>query len=200
MYHAIKKEYDQKYIQKESYWSNKPHSLIVALRKHLPEGATILDLGCGEGQNALYLARHGFLVTAVDISQVGIKKMLSRNKNIEGITCDITEYIKNSKMFDAIICINILHFIKPKDLQCVLDHIKTKTNTGGYNAIATFIESSMSDKATLRAQKRYFLKEETLRDTYKEWIPITYIKKTEKRKLSVDKSEDQIQIRAIYRK
>jgi SAM-dependent methyltransferase len=36
---------------------------------HLPEGAHILDLGCGAGRDSLYFIRHGYRVTAVDASE-----------------------------------------------------------------------------------------------------------------------------------
>jgi 2-polyprenyl-3-methyl-5-hydroxy-6-metoxy-1,4-benzoquinol methylase len=40
----------------------------------LAPGRRALDVACGEGRNAIFLARHGFAVTAVDISDRGIDK------------------------------------------------------------------------------------------------------------------------------
>ena len=36
---------------------------------------TVLDVGCGEGKNAIFLAQKGFVVDAFDISESGIKKL-----------------------------------------------------------------------------------------------------------------------------
>jgi SAM-dependent methyltransferase len=49
----------------------KPSAEIVTLADKLPAIATVLDLGCGEGRNALFLAERGFDVTVVDISKSG---------------------------------------------------------------------------------------------------------------------------------
>jgi len=48
---------------------------IVELCTRLPKGARTLDLGAGDGRNALFLGRQGFTVTAVDISAAGITKL-----------------------------------------------------------------------------------------------------------------------------
>lgn len=44
--------FDFKYDKKQLYWGNKPHKLVVEVKKYLSQNSKILDLGCGEGQNA----------------------------------------------------------------------------------------------------------------------------------------------------
>jgi tellurite methyltransferase len=56
---------------------NDPAPLVVQFTKGLPPGAA-LDLACGPGRNALYLARQGWFVSAVDGSQVAIDLLLAR--------------------------------------------------------------------------------------------------------------------------
>jgi tellurite methyltransferase len=53
----------------------KPSQEFYDLIHRLPPHAKVLDLGCGEGRNALFLAEHGCEVTAVDISVSGIQKL-----------------------------------------------------------------------------------------------------------------------------
>jgi len=48
------------------------------LNELLPVSRRSLDLACGEGRNGIFLAQNGFQVTAVDISQRGIDKGISR--------------------------------------------------------------------------------------------------------------------------
>ena len=53
----------------------KPSQEFYDLIHRMPPHAKVLDLGCGEGRNALFLAKHGCVVTAVDISVSGIQKL-----------------------------------------------------------------------------------------------------------------------------
>lgn len=54
-------------------WSGEPNAALVAEVSDLPPG-TALDVGCGEGADAIWLARRGWRVTAVDISQVALDR------------------------------------------------------------------------------------------------------------------------------
>ncbi|MGM1058659.1 SAM-dependent methyltransferase [Saccharothrix sp. Mg75] len=54
-------------------WSGKPNELLVREVAHLDPG-TALDLGCGEGGDALWLAAQGWRVTAVDVSGVALAR------------------------------------------------------------------------------------------------------------------------------
>lgn len=201
MNRLIKKEYDFKYTQKELYWGNKPHALVVRLQKQLPKGSTVLDLGCGEGQNTIYLAKHGFTVTAVDISQVGIEKIASKkNIHIKTEVADILDHLKSPEKFDAIVCINILHFVKPKDLPYAIERIQSKTKSKGYNVIASFINSDKTDKQALRSSGRYFLNKKELQSTYAKWIMHFYKKGITKRKIDATTTEDCSRVQAIYQK
>ena len=51
---------------------------IRTLVRSLPAGARVLDLGCGDGRNGLFLLQQGCEVTAVDVSAAGIAKLVAR--------------------------------------------------------------------------------------------------------------------------
>jgi len=65
--------WDQRYDGADRIWSGEPNGALVAEVKGLEPG-TALDLGCGEGADAIWLARHGWEVTAVDISQIAVDR------------------------------------------------------------------------------------------------------------------------------
>ncbi|MFI5714691.1 class I SAM-dependent methyltransferase [Nocardia sp. NPDC051750] len=81
-------EWDARYVQSELVWGAPPNNTVVEFVHGLdrrvprlpgpdgevPEFPRALDLACGEGRNALWLATHGWQVHAVDFSQVGIDK------------------------------------------------------------------------------------------------------------------------------
>lgn len=64
-------EWDAMYAEHDTVWSGEPNAQLVAEVSALTPG-TALDVGCGEGADAVWLARHGWDVTAVDISEVAL--------------------------------------------------------------------------------------------------------------------------------
>jgi len=57
-------------------FSPQPNPTVVKFEPYLSAGSKILEVGAGEGQNALYLARHGqYRVSAFDLSTNAIAKM-----------------------------------------------------------------------------------------------------------------------------
>ncbi|WGW12130.1 class I SAM-dependent methyltransferase [Saxibacter everestensis] len=63
--------WDSMYEQRPALWSGTPNPQLVSEISSLPPGSA-LDVGCGEGADALWLARAGWTVTAVDISSVAL--------------------------------------------------------------------------------------------------------------------------------
>ncbi len=61
------------YRDKDQVWSGKANPLLVREVAALTPGAA-LDLGCGEGGDAIWLTQQGWRVTAVDISDVALKR------------------------------------------------------------------------------------------------------------------------------
>ncbi len=65
--------WDERYAESGRIWSGEPNVVLVAEVAGLTPG-TALDLGCGEGADAVWLARHGWQVTAADISGVALAR------------------------------------------------------------------------------------------------------------------------------
>ena len=66
-------EWDARYAATELVWGAPPNAVVVEHLTSIPAGRA-LDLGCGEGRNAIWLATHGWRVRAADFSQVAIDK------------------------------------------------------------------------------------------------------------------------------
>jgi SAM-dependent methyltransferase len=65
--------WDDLYNSKDTLWSGKPNPVLVAEAVDLQPGRA-LDVGCGEGADALWLAAHDWTVTAIDISAVALQR------------------------------------------------------------------------------------------------------------------------------
>ncbi len=71
---AMKAEdWDARYSQAETVWGTPPNPVVVEFATSLPAGRA-LDLACGEGRHALWLATRGWETTGVDFSTVAIEK------------------------------------------------------------------------------------------------------------------------------
>lgn len=66
-------DWDERYASAEQLWSGRANGALVALAGGLPAGRA-LDVGCGEGADAIWLALHGWQVTACDVSQVALDR------------------------------------------------------------------------------------------------------------------------------
>jgi SAM-dependent methyltransferase len=65
--------WDERYRTRTMLWSGRPNPNLVAQAADLPPGRA-LDVGCGEGGDAIWLAERGWEVTAVDISAVALTR------------------------------------------------------------------------------------------------------------------------------
>lgn len=105
----------------------------------------ILEIGCGEGKNPIYLASRGFSnINAFDLSENGIEK-LSRTASKNGLLINawVQDLRKFSfeKQYDLIISFGTLHFVEKKDWKSLLLRAKENTSIGGIHIIQIFTDS-----------------------------------------------------------
>ncbi len=74
---------------------------------HKAKKGRALDIAAGMGQNALYLAKMGFVVDAVDISRVGLSN-IERVHNINIFNCDINKFTMAKNSYQLILNLNFL--------------------------------------------------------------------------------------------
>lgn len=120
------------------YGLNPAHSEVVEACSHV-EPCQVLDMGCSNGRNALYLSQQGFDVTAVDNNPNAIA-MLQQIVNEEGIAnINAQVYdISNAQLtgdFGFIACTVTLMFLDPARVAAVIADMQAHTLPGGYNLI-----------------------------------------------------------------
>ena len=101
-----REDWDARYAAVENLWASKPNRFLVAEVSELPPGRA-LDLACGEGQNAIWLASLGWDVLGVDYSGVAVEKARRRAER-EGVAArfvraDLVEYEPEREAFDLVI-------------------------------------------------------------------------------------------------
>jgi ubiquinone/menaquinone biosynthesis C-methylase UbiE len=121
------------------------------------EGKEVLDLGCGDGALAVYMAKRGAKVTAIDISKNSITNTVNLAKlhNVEDLVtsyqANALEIDKFGKKFDLIVGKFILHHIEP--FGQFSQTLKKSLKQGGRGL---FVENS-SRSPILRFARRYII-------------------------------------------
>ena len=144
--------YDKRYDQKEYYWGVKPSSSCFTVLDVIPPDRplTLLDIGCGEGRNAIFFASKGYAVTAFDTSPVGVEKTKrladKAQVSVDVFVADIREFRLDAS-FDVIFSTGVLQYI-PEDLRAeVLANYRHFTNPTGVNALSVFVKKPFIARA-----------------------------------------------------
>lgn len=127
----------------------KPSQILSLIWKNFLSNSQILDLGCGQGVDSLFLAKSKFSVTAIDSSSVAIDQIKVRKdelklNNLELICDDIKNFVIPSNKYQAIICRNVLNFLDKNQAIKIIQNIKENIKSGGYIIIETFTKNDPS--------------------------------------------------------
>ncbi len=137
---ADKVKWNRRFESEESYLGAHPSPLLareIARIRSLVPGKRALDIACGEGRNSIFLAQQGFLVKALDISDVALGKAARRAEEagvlVDFQQVDLDEY-RFREQFDLIINFNFL-------LRELIPAAARALSEGGLLIIDTIMES-----------------------------------------------------------
>lgn len=101
--------WNKHYSNDEYVFGREPNDFLREAYQHIPAGGRVLCLAEGEGRNAVFLAQQGYQVTAMDISNVGLKKALKlaaeKGVNITTVVADLNEYAFGEQTWEGIVSI-----------------------------------------------------------------------------------------------
>ena len=101
--------WDDRYRSSSALWSGQPNPNLVTETLDLVAGVA-LDVGCGEGADAIWMAEHGWQVTAVDVSTVALERgetqALERGAEVASritwLHADLTEWVPAAAHYDLV--------------------------------------------------------------------------------------------------
>jgi SAM-dependent methyltransferase len=145
--------FDNVYLGAERYWWRRPQpydldpdtfplSLLAQQTLRTLKGriaGRALDVGAGEGADAIRLAKLGYEVDAVEVSSVGAKKIqwfaeeAGVHHRLRVFSCDVLDFTPKVE-YDVVICNGVLHYIEDK--HSVIELMQKVTRPGGINVIS----------------------------------------------------------------
>jgi len=153
-------------------FSAQPNGTIREFEHLLDKDARILEAGCGEGQNAVYLAQQGYAhVDAFDISENGIAKLrricAAENVQLNAFVADLTQYQFDGS-YDLIMCFGTLHFVEKDAWKAFLLRAKENTNVGGIHIMQIFTDT-VPPSADIVPFAVGLAKDGELKELYSDW-------------------------------
>jgi len=125
----------------EPSWVDEPDEELKAFIDQVPVGRA-LDLGMGEGRNALWLAARGFQVVGVDLSAEAVTRAKRRARErglvIEAHVADIRTFSIEPSSYSLILASAVLHFLLPAEVRDLARRIRAGLRPGGVVIASVF--------------------------------------------------------------
>lgn len=136
--------YDDGYRASACFWGREPGSLVALLASKVTsfQDWQVLDIGCGEGKNAAFLAARGASVRAVDVSPLAIRNARAAWGDVPGISwgvADVDSLDMGISRYDLIVAYGLLHCLRGEgQVAAVLSRMQLATRLNGYNVVCSF--------------------------------------------------------------
>jgi len=166
--------YENDYRKEEYFWGIQPSMMCLKVLELLPpiRPLKILDIGCGEGKDAVFFARCGYDVSAFDFSEAGIdktKRLADKAQvHVNAFRANIWDYRLNEK-YDVLFSSGALHYIKPELREEVMADYKSHVADGGLVAFNVFVDKPFIAPPPEKESHSYFWKSGQLCMYFHDW-------------------------------
>ncbi len=137
--------YEERYKADGYYWGLKPNDMCYEVMKLMPpvKPYRLLEVGCGEGKDAVFLAKNGYMVTAFDAAESGLEKAKEladkSGVHIDLFKADIRDW-RPDREYDIIYSSGVFCYLGGELRRDFIDSLKAHTAVGGLNAVNVFVE------------------------------------------------------------
>jgi tellurite methyltransferase len=133
--------WEKSYQNTKQLWSSNPDSELMQYFDLVLKGK-VLDLGIGEGRNAMPFIFSGFSIDGVDISDTALnrckEKFAMENSDINLVSCDLRDYDIKMDNYTLIIVANVLNFFRKSEIDNMIQDIKAGLQKGGLIYLSVF--------------------------------------------------------------
>ena len=127
--------FDRAYEATPSWDIGRPQPVVVRLADRGLAAGTVLDVGCGTGENALELARRGLQVTGIDIADRAIERARAtaaeRGLDAEFLVLDAFQLADLGRTFDTVLDVGLFHVLQPEERGPYAASLRGAIRTGG---------------------------------------------------------------------
>ncbi|MDF1544824.1 MAG: methyltransferase domain-containing protein [bacterium] len=175
---AQENRYEKRYAENESYWGKEPSEFCKQFVRTISDlgldcaELSLIDLGCGEGGNALYLASRGISVTGLDLSPTGLRKtrLLAKEAGLVVKTIEASLYECVFKQeYDLFFSSGTVHYIPEEIRQRSFDYFKSRTSPRGLHAITTLVQKPFIEQAPDFEEQVTLFSSGELMSYYRDW-------------------------------
>ncbi|MCL7412999.1 MAG: methyltransferase domain-containing protein [ANME-2 cluster archaeon] len=155
----------------------RPQKEIIRLAEEGEIGGKVLDVGCGTGENALYLAHLGFKVWGIDAAPSAIKtakeKAKKRGTIVNFLVCDALKLQLLQNKFEAIIDSGLFHVFSDEERPVFTASLYSVLCPGGRYFMLCFSEHEPGSFGPRRVTQA------EIRETFSKGWKINYIREAE---------------------
>lgn len=151
-------------------FGKEPASFLRDNVNRLPVGK-VLDIAAGEGRNAVFLAKKGFSVDAVDYSEVALRKARRLAKEnhvtINTINADLEGYVIKPESYEAIVNINYLQ-------RSLIPGIKRGLRRGGIVVYENYTVEQLGNTPKQNIRRDLLLAKNEIKELFKDFKILIY--------------------------
>lgn len=177
-------DFDHLYAKKADYYSEPSDGLIECVERYSVAPCPALDVGCGQGRNAIWLAQQGFSVLALDKSAPAISLLQAKAQELAlpltARLVDVTTYHPGSNSFGLIVIQTTLNHMQSAAIPRLCDRLSRALLPGGLIYCVAFTTAdpgflgdrkSASECATL---VKYYFPPGTLKEQFSKLSILSY--------------------------
>ncbi|MDD2364223.1 MAG: helix-turn-helix domain-containing protein [Saccharofermentanales bacterium] len=167
--------YEEEYVTDSYYWGLAPSHMCYEVMKICPpiRKLRVLDIGCGEGKDAVFFARNGYIVDAFDIAIVGVEKTKyladEMGVSVNAFQANLLDY-RLEHQYDIIFSSGVFHYIPANLRKQLILNYQEHTTPNGIHALNVFVPKPFIEPAPEKEENATVWRSGELATHYSDWL------------------------------